>query len=342
MASTKQKKKRQVITPGEGPDLVILAGFTRDVSRWLLRTLSSHTTRARRQFVGVPSNTNDSAELYTFSVKRQIYDTLAGIMRGDGIDSVFTPRRIVMLYIPSKDYAGLVHEFGLACFMQPLSEDHVDPSYKDDISWRHDKVAVESVVYQGLGEAINATDALKSEISDKRMSPLSLPARNFCFPTADCAIETTYHACWKGEMSFEQLGSTLTPKRFTREQLAGKAFKGGHSVDYFFQDARGRIFPIDNHGRIRYGVESGSESGGRSDVIDSSDVRRVLEQRYRFGVIVRDGNVHYDVQYAIPRKLNREPMHCADMGEVWVNGSHANVGVNDVIWTPDGSREPRA
>ena len=299
------------------------------------------TSRIPARFTGVPAKINDYAELYTSPVKREIHDILATSVRGDGVDSVFTPRRILMLYVPSKDAQSLVYEFGLACFMQPLRETHVSPSPWDNINWRHDKVAVRAIVYQGLQQAIDTTHALKTEISDKRMTPFALPARNFYFPTADSVIGATYLACMQGEMSFEELRGKLSRKRFTRDQLPAQAFKGSQGSDNFFEDAKGRIFPLDNHGRSRYPIEEAPETEHEPDAISNSDVKRVLEQRYRFGVIVRDGNQHYDVQYPIPRTLRREPMHCAAMGDVWVSGSHANVGVNDFIWTPDGSKDPR-
>ena len=341
MARNKQKKKRPAIKPGDGADLVVLAGLPRDSFQWIQEILSIDTSRIPAQYTGVPSKVNDYAELYTGPVKHQIHDILAKSLSGDGVDSVFTPRRILMLYVPSKDAQSLVYEFGLACFMQPLRDSYVSPSPRDVINWRHDKAAVRAVVYQGLQEAIDTTHALKTEISDKRMSPFSLPARNFYFPTTDSVIEATYRAYMKGEMSFEELQSKLSPRRFTRTQLPARAFKGNQGSDYFFADARGRIFPLDNHGRNRYPVEAVSETGHEPDAPNNSDVRRVLEQRYRFGVMVRDGNRHFDVQYAIPRQLRQEPMHCADVGDVWVTGSHANVGVNDVIWTPNGRKDLR-
>ena len=120
-----------------------------------------------------------------------------------------------------------------------------------------------------------------------------------------------------------------------------KRLKGNKHSDRFFQDRRDRIFPPDRHAQNRYAV--GGENDFQSEL--QSSVRphpiRVLEQRYCFGVMVRDGNQHYDVQYASPRKLQSEPMYCAATGEVSVTASHANVGVNDVIWTPDGTKEPR-
>ena len=47
------------------------------------------------------------------------------------------------------------------------------------------------------------------------------------------------------------------------------------------------------------------------------------------------------VIYTRPRQFQGEPMYCAAMGDVSVTDTHANVGVNDVIWTPDGRKEPR-
>ena len=137
------------------------------------------TSRIPAQFAGVPSKVNDYAELYTSPVKRQIHDILAKSVSGDGDDSVFTPRRILMLYVPSKDAQSLVYEFGLACFMQPLRESYVSQSPRDVIDWRHDKVAVRAIVYQGLQEAIDTTHVLKAEISDKRISLFRYPRKTF-------------------------------------------------------------------------------------------------------------------------------------------------------------------
>ena len=341
MSRTKRKKKRPPIKPGDGPDLVVLAGLPLDSFRWIRNVLSEDMSKAPARFMGVPSNRNDSAELYTADVKRRILDILATSVSGNGIDSVFTPRRILMLYVPSKDAQSLVYEFGLACFMQSMKGNHVSPSPWDDINWRHDKVAVRAIVYQALQDATDTTHALKTEISDKRMSPFSLPARNFYFPTADSVIAATYRACMEGGMALDELRGRLSTKRFTRAQLPPQAFKGSQPYDNFFEDARGRIFPPDNHGRNRYPVAVASDAEHETDAFNNSDIRRVLEQRYRFGVIVHDGNLHYDVQYAAPRKLRHEPMHCAAVGDVWVTGSHANVGVNDFIWTPRGRKDVR-
>ena len=320
---------------------MVLAGLTRDLSRWTQMVLSQDRSRGHARFASVSSNDNDFAELYPFRVIQRIDTILATNLSGNGVDSVFAPRRILILYVPSKDSDSLIFQFGLACFMQPLRDGYVAPSSGSSISWRHNKAAVPDIVRQALKEAIRSTDALKVEISDKRMSPLSLPARNFRFPAADSTIETSYRACVKGEMSFDQLRSELSPKRFTREQLPTRAFKGNQGTDNYFQDASGRIFPPDNHGRVRYPSDPKSEPLGEHEAISSSDARRILEQRYRFGVIVRDGNVHYDVQYEVPRQLRDEAMYCASIGDVLVTGSHANVGVNDVIWTPGGSKVPR-
>ena len=101
------------------------------------------------------------------------------------------------------------------------------------------------------------------------------------------------------------------------------------------------MFPPDNyHAPSRYADTSSGGDTGEIECAGQSSILQVLQQRYRFGVIVRDGNLHFDVQFEVPRKLSNEPMFCATMGNVVVTGSHANVGVNDVIWVPDGEKNP--
>ena len=129
-----------------------------------------------------------------------------------------------------------------------------------------------------------------------------------------------------------RLRDTLLPSRFNRDQLPNKAFKGQQYTDRFFQDCRGRVFPPDPyHAQSR--IDSGEAAG--------KGLPLAMRQRYRFGVTVRDGNLHYDVQFEMPRKLQEEQMYCAVEGDVWVTGSHANVGVNDFVWVPDGNKERR-
>jgi hypothetical protein len=125
---------------------------------------------------------------------------------------------------------------------------------------------------------------------------------------------------------------------FDRKELPPQAFKSGAQIGRFFEDARGRAFPPDPyHGRLR--IEEVKSGRGQDDPAAEPQMKRLLllRQRYRFGVLVRDGNLHFDVQYRKPRNLKMEAMICGSRGPVFVSASHANVGANDVIWTPDGS-----
>ena len=162
----------------------------------------------------------------------------------------------------------------------------------------------------------------------------------FYFPDRESLIHDMYLDCVRGHASFESLRDSLSTKRFTRDQLSAKALKGNHHTDRFFQDVRGRVFPPDAfHAPSRY---ADTPKEGHTEEPEDGEVTgtmQVLNRRYRFGVTARDGNLHYDVQYETPKDLQKESMYCARMGSVLVTGSHANVGVNDVIWVPDGKKE---
>ena len=341
MSKNKQTKKRPVISPGWGPDLVLLCGLPRDTLKWIRDLLTKDPTAVRAEFEGVPSTPNDFADLYPKPAIRGMHDILAESVSDNRIDSELPPRRMLVLYVPAEGVQRLMDGLGLFCYMEPIVPDNGVYEPYHGIGWRHQKSQVKVMVYNALQRALLATDRLTFEITNKRMSPLALPARNFYFPTTHSTMADTYTKFRQSTITLEELKERIIPKKFTKDELASKAFKGNKNSDRFFQDKRDRIFPPDRHAQNRY-------AAGREidfDVELQSSVHphpiRVLEQRYRFGVIVRDGNQHYDVQYASPRKLQNEPMYCAATGEVSVTATHANVGVNDVIWTPDGTKEPR-
>ena len=340
MSKNKQQKKRTVIKPGEGPDLVLLAGLPRDTMRWIQNLLTRDPTIVRARFEGTPSTKHDNQDLYPPSVIEGLRGSLAASVTYDGKELELTPRRILVLYVPS-GAERLADELGLCCYLQPLVPESDVANPYDGIRWRHQKSLVKLIVYNALQKAVSGTNKLTEVITKKSMSPLTLPARNFYFPTSQSAIEHVYKKVMRGEIGFEQLDAQIVPKKFTDDQLPPPAFKSGRRSDRFFQDERDRIFPPDRHAYNRYAHDAGSGSGSEEKTAVEPQAVRVLEQRYRFGVVVRDGNQHYDVQYAKPRQLQNEPMYCAAAGQVSVTGTHANVGVNDVIWTPGGQKEIR-
>ena len=327
MAKNKQQKKRPRIKPGYGPDLVVLAGLPKHTSGWIRDLLTQDPSRTSAIFFSVASKDHDYSDLYRAGPITAIREILDASVREDNVQWRFPPRRLIVLYAPSKDLELLVSDLGFICHLQRLAPKTVDPKSYSEISWRHDENSVKEAVYNGLDKALDATDQLKREITDRRISPLALPARNFYFPDRDSTINNTYQEFIRGQITLTQMLQSIKPKKFMRGELSGKAFKGSKPGDMFYQDARKRVFPPDGHALSRY---------------PGTDAARVLEQRYRFGVVVGDGDRHYDVQFESPRELQQEPMYCADAGEVSVTGSHANVGVNDVIWTPDGTKVQRS
>ena len=278
--------------------------------------------------MGAPSPPNDWGNLYR---EKTIAETLELIERES---QSLSPRRIMVLYVPSRDKESLISALAPVCFLTPLNSQESDLTrFSNVIGWRHDKPIVERIVRQTLEHALKATNGLIPEITNKRISAYTLPAHNFYYPDRHCTIGSVYRRLSEEASGFWELGSKLLPTRFTRNQLPARAFKGLQHTDEFFRDRQGRIYPPDLfHAPNRL-------KGAHTS---ASKLSTSLQQRYRFGVMVRDGNLHYDVQYETPRRLREEPMHCAVRGDVWVTGSHANIGVNDVIWAPDGKIEPQA
>ena len=242
------------------------------------------------------------------------------------------PNRIIVLYVPSCDSANLIPALDFVCFLAPLHPQAYDTTLDGNpIGWRHEKSMVRDVIYQTLRSALAATNTLKAEITDKRISALTLPAHNFYYPDSRSTIKSVYRKFVQCTPGTVRLKDRLSPSRFTRDHLPGKAFKSKQHSEQFFQDSRGRVFPPDPY-------HAPSRVDDKETPVNGLSL--ALRQRYRFGVTVRDGNLHYDMQYEYPRKLQREPMYCGEEGEVLVTGSHANIGVNDVIWAPDGKKEP--
>ena len=273
----------------------------------------------------MPSTKSDTRNLYG---QKNISEILTVIEREA---SSLEPNRIIVLFVPSQDANTLVSALDFVCFLAPLNPSVVDQSNHNYQAWRHEPRLVKDIVYQTLQASSKATDALKIEITDKRISPFTLPALNFYYPDKNSTIDSIYKSFNLAGFEIDQLTSALLPNRFTRDQLTQKAFKGSAHATTFFQDMRKRVFPPDlHHAHAR-------ESHYKDSI---SRLSLALRQRYRFGVTVRDGNLHYDVQYESGRTLNNEAMHCATYGDVLVTGSHANVGVNDFVWVPNGTKIP--
>ena len=321
----KRKKKRRVVRPIQGSNLIVTLGLPRDTLAWVQSNFEGDTSQRSARFVGAPSPLNDWGHLYR---KKTLSEILTIIERES---RAIVPHRIIVLYVPSRDADNLIATLSPVCYLAPLHSEGDDLRYDGStIGWRHDKQVARSVVSQVLQNSLKATNALKAEITDKRISPFTLPRYNFYFPNRHTTIGDVYLQIARHTSKAAELRHRLLPARFTRNQLTSRAFKGQQYADEFFQDTKGRIFPPDL-------FHAHNTINDKEALTDGLSV--VVRQRYRFGVTVRNGNLHYDMQYEFPRKLNKERMYCAIDGEVMVTGSHANVGVNDVIWVPGGKKE---
>ena len=340
----KKNKQRPIIGRQQGKDLVVLTGIPLEPLANIKNALAKDMSKGDLKFEGAASIQNDWSDLYRQSTLNSIHSIIGSTITKNSSASKPTPRRIMILYVPSRDSNVLVEEFGIACYLEPLESHMAKPQSTNGIAWRHTTTGSLNIIDETLQRAIATTDLLEKAITKEGRSALTLPPQNFYFPDRESTIYETYLSLARHEISIDQIKSDLNPKRFTNEQLPAKALKGDHHRDRFFQDQRGRIFPPDiYHAPSRFAESSEVSYGLHPMEMDRevlSESMRVLHQRYRFGVMARDGNLHYDVQYESPRELYNERMYCASTGSVTVTGTHANVGVNDVIWVPDGVKKP--
>ena len=336
----KRSKTRNVIDPRQGTDLVFLAGLPRTTLKWILDTLRKDTSKKHLTFDGAPSAKDDFGELYNHANLENILEMIGARVSQNFSNSVPTPRRIFILYVPSKSEELLIEKLGIACYLEPLAASDAHPYPISNILWRHDKEESLNLVSRAIMRATEATNKLKNEITDRGRSALSLPSRNYYYPNRDSLIRDIYLSIARHEISPHQLYDTLKAMKMNSDRLAAKALKSTRSNHRVFRDHRGRLFPpVIDHAPNRYSESSSPGEFKTAYRNDDSDILKVLNQRYRFGVIARNGNLHYDVQYETPRTLHKEPMYCSNDGYVLVTGSHANVGVNDAIWAPDGNKE---
>jgi hypothetical protein len=338
------RKKRSVIVDYTGKDLFILAGLPRDTLDDVKRYLSRDRSRTPSRYEGAPAATYDTKPLYSDNVIAIMVQQAAAFAEKGRDREPTTPRRVMALYVPSFDKEQFLKPFGLFAYVSPMLplETEWQAQHSNDLAWRHDKEVVRKVVKRSIDAAIRITNALKAEVTDRRLTPLCLPARNFYYPDTKFPIGEIYSALVR-EGKISQSIAALKPGLFRKGQLHPKAFRSKRSSARYFQDHRHRVFPPDlYHAPARELSDDlkGSEAS-QNQVSKLPERIRVLTQRYRFGVLARDGSLHFDVQFESPRQLHNEEMSCSVKGRVLVSGSHANVGLNDSIWVPDGTKVSR-
>lgn len=333
----KKRNKRSVTGQRQGTDLVFLAGLPRNTLAWLLDVLRKDTSKKHLSFDGSPSTKDDQQDLYGLTTLKNILDQIGSKINRNAASSLPTPRRIMILYVPAGGTELLIENFGISCYLEPLGSLATDSNLANPITWRHEKADSLSQVTEAIQRATIATDELKREITDKGRSALALPPQNFYFPDRESPIYETYLAIAGREEQYHNLTKSLKTVTVDRDKLAAKSLRSTRNNNRVFIDSRNRIFPaVIDHAPNRSLGSSDEDNTGVFEQLKKSEVINLLHQRYRFGVVARDGNLHYDVQYENPRQLQREPMYCAKAGSILVTGSHANVGINDVIWAPDG------
>lgn len=336
-----KRKKRKTALLGQGRDWLLVTGLPVSTLSWTEAEFKRNTSVPRADFIGIPAPPNDWANLYRpRSVDEfvgRVYSNIARLISARNIEKL--PKRIFLLYVPSRDSERLLSRFRYFCYPMPLHPniEEWNQYQGSPIGWRSEKPTVFNVVRRHYLEAITQTDVLKSLITDQRTCELSLPPKNFFFPDPATEISVAYDDIFFKFFDADSIDIGINQRVFTRKNLSSKVFKYGQTKLSLYQDSRRRVFPPSLvHAPVRWPVDYFDSTSSLSDEEKLLSLRLFIQQRYRFGVIVRDGNLHYDVQFQQPEHFSDEPMTCAARGPVRVTGTHANVGVNDVVWAPSG------
>ena len=300
--------------------LFVLAGLPFGVSRSVKDRLGLDRNLAPADYVEVP-----------FQACRPRYDSVASaqllsavgdflrarLARGKAIRP--RPTSIHLLFVPCATEGKLLAEFDF--FVHPVRLDERDVVHVAEVNAIYEEIA--DVVLRigrqehGFGHLVRAVSG-----QGKKRSLLTLPPRNFALEeeaTLDAEFRRIRtHGDWEA--------MAITPTRFLREQLP-KAMKKQQPKAWFYQDARGRVFPPD----LRpHGVEHGDWPA------EPTALRTYLSSLFRFGVRMTDG-AHDDVQFE-NRNFDAERFFCSTKGELLVNGTHVNVYPNDFVREEPGKK----
>ena len=151
----KSKNSRRLVGTGYGDNLVVIAGLTRDVLEWAKRSLSTDAPIPKARYVGAPASPSDWRELYKAKNVNEIIQLIESECRS------FMPNRIIVLYVPSRDFSNLISALELVCFMGEMRPNNCPSDESNLIGWRHDKGLVKGIVNGTLSNALRVTNRLK-------------------------------------------------------------------------------------------------------------------------------------------------------------------------------------
>ena len=111
----RRRHKQTSVLSRQGMDIVVIGGFPRESLEWIKDRLGSDNTRQSARYLGVPSPSHDWGDLYK---KNTIAETLALI---ENTSRPIAPRRIIVLYVPSRDKESLISALAPVCFLAPMN-----------------------------------------------------------------------------------------------------------------------------------------------------------------------------------------------------------------------------
>ena len=240
-------------------------------------------------------------------------------------NGIRAPSRIAVAYVAGDDHARLWDVFGHAVW--PIRLAHPDWSWPNGRDWRHSIEAVRLVLKQALTEhQAGEAEGLRLRLEARRRDdPLLLPGRNFHLE-ADGRLVDRFRAFMRGELSAGGVGDGIPIKRFAFERLAKFYTRMGGAGQKFAVDERNFVFA-----KANVGQDGGLPDFDQKAPLVASNLQKVLEGRYRFGVPLEPDGFQHDVQRENGDPFHREPFHCVTKGRVLISGDHTNIFGSDVV-----------
>ena len=326
----KRNKRPRLLPLPSGPsttavDLFLLAGLPNPIHGRGEKFLQQLAGRYSK--VVASSSTSNDGPLYrqgtVDSLVRGSAEFAVRRLKNRSDDQSARPRRIALFYVPAPDDQRLLDAFDFFVFPIAMHDLAGFDHYGHQV--RHNADACQAAIKTAF-DAYNTRllGLVQARIESRKSSePLLLPPLNFQLPQSP--LRNVFCELTRGTRAWQNaIPDDIVARRFDKAMLPN--FLDHHEHQMIFQDARDVVFPC----------ARASELHGAQDIDRTAPVQELcnlLRSTYRFGVSLPQG-FHHDAQFEGGRAFNKTPFTCSRNGAITVDGTHANIYLNDYVREP--------
>jgi hypothetical protein len=231
---------------------------------------------------------------------------------------------IILAYV--KYPGNETHDF-LKAFFPFAATMPIDPFYVNQTP-KHNRIQMRTAFLKDLEVNLKklrfCARQVKDRLSGQRLSPLTLPIRNFQSNLLRSELESLFENLWSFDDPSQAIDNAIQNIKSAHPKDRIKYEERNHSSDLnkpYFRDGRGLRFKSpgnDLHGLMR-------ETG------DHHNDSCLIATRVRLGgpIIPR---MHYDCDYFPKKDVTEVFINCHDEQATAKKPSHANIAPSDTIW----------